>query len=679
MKFPTFSQWKQVFKVLTGKEKILFSVLLVLFLSSLIFVLSSLYLNNTIVVADKGGSFAEGVVGYPRFINPLYSDISDVDKDIAQILFSGLMKYDNNGDLVPELAQGYKILEGGKAFEVTLKENLSWQDGDALTANDVLFTIETIQNPDYKSPLRASWVGVTVKKVSESVLRFELRESSVVFLENLTLKILPSHVWSKIEPEQFPLSIYNLNPIGSGPYKLQDIKQNRSGYITAITMVENEYYAGEKPKIKKFTFKFYNSEEELIKAAKRNEIQGFSLMHPDNFKLFNKSNLTTHTFPLSRYFAIFLNTEDTDILFDKEIRQALNYGTDRESIIQKALGQYAKPVISPVMPNFFELADPEIKYEFNLDKAKELLDKAGFIETQKDCAETDNKDGNCQEIIREKTIKRDTISQFKSDLKLGSRGAEVRELQRCLAIEPAGGSDVYPEGKVTGSFDKATENAVIKFQEKYAKDILEPGGFKEGTGMVSKNTREELNELCDLSTQNKIPLKITLTTVDYSTLTKIAGLLKEQWAKLGIELTIEVFDIQTIEKDIIKNRNYKALLFGEVLSATPDPLPFWHSLQKKDPGSNLSLYENKTADKILEEIRQSFDKQERARNLEALQNTILKDAPAIFLYSQDYPYLTANNIKGIEEMLLTDPSKRFSNVTSWYIATKRTWKNDETQ
>ena len=143
---------------------------------------------------------------------------------------------------------------------------------------------------------------------------------------------------------------------------------------------------------------------------------------------------------------------------------------------------------------------------------------------------------------------------------------------------------------------------------------------------------------------------------------------------MGVELVIETFDRETIEKEVIKNRNYEALLFGEVLSATPDPLPFWHSLQKKDPGLNLSLYENKKTDKLLEEIRQSLDEQTRAEKLEEFQNILLANAPAVFLYSQDYVYLTPKKIKGITETVIVNPSKRFSGITDWYMRTKRVWK-----
>ena len=110
-----------------------------------------------------------------------------------------------------------------------LKKNLFWSDGKPLTADDVIFTIKSIQNPSLKSPIRPNWLGVKVKKISDLSVSFELENSSAVFLENATLKILPKHIWEEVSAQNFPLSIYNLKPVGSGPYKLKELSQDKKG------------------------------------------------------------------------------------------------------------------------------------------------------------------------------------------------------------------------------------------------------------------------------------------------------------------------------------------------------------------------------------------------------------------------------------------------------------------
>lgn len=655
-KWPTRSQWRQFFKVLGKKEKIAFFVFFLLFLSSLTFLLLNFYFKNTEIRPAQGGTHIEGVVGKPRFINPVYAN-SDTDRDLVQLIFSGLMKYDENLQIVPDLVESYEIDEDGKVYKFFLKENVLWQDEAPLTADDVVFTIQTIQDPDFKSPLRPNWVGVEVEKISDLGIKFRLQKPYNSFLENCTVKILPKHIWENVSSENFPLEIYNLKPVGSGPYKLKEIDQDKSNQIESLTLVPNPLYYSQRPYISKVKFLFFNNEEELEKAARKKKIKAFSLSFGENLG----DNWQVYRLSLPRYFSVFFNQEKSEVLSEKEIRVALNYGTNKKEIVEKLLGlPKDSPLLeetiidSPILPKIYGLEPPSETYQFDIEKAKNLLEEAGFKDL--------NQDG-----LREKIIEKEAVFTFKSRLQLKSQGKEVRELQKCLAKF----SDIYPEGEVTGYFGQKTKQAVINFQEKYAKDILEPWGFTEGTGIVSKTTRAKLNEVCFEEPEETLPLKFSLVTVEQAQLVKVANLLKEQWRALGVEIEIEKFPVSRLEHEFIKPRNYESLLFGEVLGAIPDPFPFWHSSQKKDPGLNLAIYENKEADKLLEEIRKSADADEK---LAVLQNILIEEAPAVFLYCPDYLYLVSKEIRGIKVEKIVDPSKRFSNIGNWYIKTKRAWK-----
>jgi len=256
-KWPSKQQWRQFFKVLTKKEKIAFLIFFLLAFSSLTFILLNFYFRNTELSPARGGIYTEGIIGQPRFINPVYAN-SDVDRDLVELIFSGLMKYNENLQIIPDLAQDYpEIEEQGKIYKFFLKENISWQDGTPLTADDVIFTIKTIQSPDYKSPLRANWVGVEAEKISKFGIKFELKKPYSAFLENCTLKILPKHIWENISPENFPLETYNLEPVGSGLYKVKKTTQNKSNKISSLTLVPNSNYFREKPNISKIKFLFF--------------------------------------------------------------------------------------------------------------------------------------------------------------------------------------------------------------------------------------------------------------------------------------------------------------------------------------------------------------------------------------------------------------------------------------
>ena len=653
-KWPTREQWAQFPKVLNKKEKVLFLIFLALFLSSGIFLTGNFYLKNTEIKPAPGGNYTEGLVGQPRFINPVYSAANDVDRDLTELIYSGLFTYNSKGEIIPQLAKNYEIKDQARVYEVFLKENVFWQDGEKLTADDIIFTIKTIQDPDYKSPLRAKWLGVKIEKISDLGIRFKLKESYSAFLENLTVKILPKHIWKDIPAENFLLTIYNLQPIGSGPYLLKEINQNKLGYIDSLVLSYNPTYFGKKPFIREVTFKFFENEDELLKAAKKGEIKGFSLSSPKNLSKCNPE-LKPYFLSLPRYFAVFFNPEKQKILKDKNVRLALNYGINKYEILEEILGK-GEIVNSPILPKIFGFEEPEKIYQYEPEKAEEFLEKAGFKKGENG--------------TRIKIVKKQNSISFKKELRLGSRGKEVEELQKCLVKDPK----IYPEAKITGYFGSQTKRAVIKFQEKYRKEILEPWGFKKGTGIVGKTTRKKLNEVCGKTKKEILPLKLSLITVDDPKLKHIANLLKKQWENLGIEIEVAAYPISDLEKDFIKPRNYEMLLFGEVLGIIPDPFPFWHSSQKKDPGLNLANYENKKADKLLEEARTCLDAKIRSKKLSLFQDILITDAPCLFLYNPDYIYLVSKEIKGVKSCLIADPSKRLSGIENWYIKTKRKWR-----
>ena len=180
MQFPKFSQWKQIFKVLNRFEKIIFSVLVFLALSAGIFLVAKLYFSITKEVPAYGGSYAEGVVGQPRFLNPIYGETNDVDRTLIDLIYSGLMTYDKDGKLAGDLVESYTVSDDGETYTFHLKNNLYWQDGVPLTTDDIAYTISIIQNSDYKSPLRANWLDIQFQKISDTAFAFVLPSETII-------------------------------------------------------------------------------------------------------------------------------------------------------------------------------------------------------------------------------------------------------------------------------------------------------------------------------------------------------------------------------------------------------------------------------------------------------------------------------------------------------------------
>ena len=680
-RLPSFSQWKQTFKVLKKKEKITIIILGIVAILSLGFLVADFYFEHTKIVPALGGTYTEGVVGQPRFINPIYGETNDIDRTLIDLIFSGLMTYDNQGRIVADLADQIAVSEDGKTYDFTLKNNTFWHDGQPLTADDIVFTIKTIQNSDYKSPLRANWIDVDVQKTSEKSVRFRLKTPYNSFLENCTVKIIPQHIWQEVLQENFALSSYNLKPIGSGVFEFINLSQNNTGFIENINLSSNRKYYDNPSFILNLNFRFFEKKETLVSAINAKQIDGFTLSAFDNNQLqaekeikkswFKSEQFSSYSFALPRYFAVFFNNQKNSIFADANIRKALSYAVDKNSLTQSVVSETKNPasvVDSPILPNFFGTQEPTTTYPFDAQKAKILLDKAGF----KDNGSTSLTTSGVS--VREKAIAKTPAFQFSSYLKVGSKGKEVTQLQACLnKLSPETFGSILKD-ETNGTYSKATETAVTAFQTKYLPEA-------KPTGETGAGTRKKLNELCLAPAPNSKPLAFTLVTINQPQLVLVANALKTAWANIGVSVDINAVSLTDL-KPIIKNRNYDALLYGQALGFEIDLHPFWHSSQKIDPGLNLSSYENKDVDKLVKEARETTDESIKKDKLNLAQNTILNDAPALFLYNPNYGYWASNKVKGItpennsqnNSINIIDPAKRFANIADWYLTTKRTWK-----
>jgi ABC-type transport system substrate-binding protein len=531
---------------------------------------------------------------------------------------------------------------------VKLKDNIFWEDGERITTDDVLFTISLIQNPETKSPLRNSWLGVEVEKSSNSLLIFRLKRPSAVFLENLTLRPIPKHFFKDILPQNLAFSIKNFAPLSSGPFKLGKINRDQAGKIISLELKRNEKYFGKKPYLEKIIFKIFDKEENLILAAKEKLISGFLAKEKKEIEGFEVLE-----FSLPRYFALFFNLEN-QALKEKKIREALSLAIDKKEILKEVLENQGKIVNSPLLPNFYNLEKEEVE-NYDLDGAISILEKEGFL---------------ISNGVREKVIKKEPSFQFKNDLKLGSRGEEVKELQKCLAKF----EDVYPEGEITGYFGNLTKKAVILFQEKFKEEILEPSGLEKGTGIVGKSTRKKLNQICFERGEERIKLDFSLVTGKDEILRKCAEKIKENLEKLGVKIDLKFVEPEKLERETIPKKDYDLLLFGEMYGKILDPFPFWHSSQIDGGLLNLSNFKNEDIDKILLEARETIDRNLRIEKLKEFEEIILKEKPAVFLFTPDLHYFVAKEIKGVNGGKIFEISERFSEIEKWYQKEKRILK-----
>lgn len=540
MSFPSFR--------LHTHSGILFRIFLALTILALAGIIWRFNKGLSVTIKSPGGSFTEGIIGAPRFINPVLAQ-SQSDKDMTKLIFSPLLRIDKEGKVTYILADHIDVSSDAKSYTVELKAGRYFHDKEAITADDLIFTINKIQDPLIKSPLLGRWQGVSVKKLDDMTVQFNLARPYSDFLYNLELGVLPQHIWENINEQEFIFSTYNTNPVGSGPFVITDSSQKDNGVTRSYELKSSDAF------LRHLTIIFFDNEEDMVTAYKKGDINamyGFSKQSSLE-SIRKRDQLMIGTLP--RTFGIFLNQGQQSIFQDLRIRQALFYGVNKEQIINDVFSGLASASDNP-------LGNPETSNHYNPEKAKELIEAAGWRLND--------------EGIYSKTIKGET--------------------------------------------------QILSFN-------------------LSILNTEEMQTLADM----------------------IAVQLRD----IGIVMGVRSFDQGNLSQNVIRPREYDALLFGYELEKPSDLYAFWHSSQRNDPGLNISLYANSTVDKELNLLRSDAD----AAQMENILKEIEKDIPAIFLYAPRFSYVLPRNIR-MDEALehLKNASDRYADISNWYTRTRQVWK-----
>ena len=343
-------------ETLPPSDRLLFKTVVSVSFVLLVVVGASWSKHTMISVPEKGGSLTEGVIGTPRFINPLLAATS-ADKDMVSLLYSGLMRLGPDGVLVPDMAESVTPSSDGLTYNVILKNNLQFHDGSPVTTDDVIFTISHAQDPALKSPLKGRWQGVTMERISDREMNFVLSQPYTPFLESLTIGILPHVIWDTATVDEIPFSQHNSEPIGSGPYTIKSITRNRSGIPESYTLIPFKKYYGHIPFIEKLTIMFFSNEDSLGNALLAHKIDSAADLSPALIgkvmeKPAAKEYYTLYRTPLPRTFVLFFNQNENPALRDDAVREALSIAVDRERIVREVLGGYGHPIDGPLPPGF---------------------------------------------------------------------------------------------------------------------------------------------------------------------------------------------------------------------------------------------------------------------------------------------------------------------------------------
>ena len=333
-------------------------------------------------VPAEGGVYTEALIGSPRALNPLLDRANPVDRDIDRLIFSGLTRFDTLGRPAPDLANWF-ISDDQLTYTFILRPNLKWHDGQPLTADDVAFTIGLLRDPAYLGPadIGALWQAVNYEMVNAQTISFTLPEPFAPFLDYTTFGLLPRHKLAGVSAANLVNSDFNLNPIGSGPFRLAHWVIADERFTGVVLTVAADNYP-QRPRLNQIQFNFYPDAAAAFAAYQNGEVLGLSRLEETQMaEALKLPQLGLYTSLLPEYSLIFLNQRSEELPFfkEKKVRQALLYGLNRSAMVANIMRGQAVAADSPVAPGSwaYNAGLPLAKYDPG--RASSLLDSAGWV------------------------------------------------------------------------------------------------------------------------------------------------------------------------------------------------------------------------------------------------------------------------------------------------------------
>ncbi len=327
--------------------------------------------------AKSGGVYVEGVIGNISTLNPLLA-ASEPEQAVSRLLFSSLYNYDVTGALHTDLAESMTVKDD-KVYTIKLR-NAVWHDGKKLTAEDVVYTINLIKNPQVRSPLRVNWLDISARAIDDSTVEFMLPAVYAGFSHALTFPVIPKHILQSVSPSSMREADFSSNPVGSGPFAVKRVQTSESTSSTDVVRMEpNTKYYGAVSTLSRLELRAYGNESLLVKAVNSGEVSaasGLSLSAADNIK--SKQYSTKHWLLNKGVYLLMNNRSQT--LQDARVRQALRYATDTSSI-RATVGDNVARLDTPILQSQIAQKLPAAP-DYSLDKAKALLKEAGWTYNQ---------------------------------------------------------------------------------------------------------------------------------------------------------------------------------------------------------------------------------------------------------------------------------------------------------
>ena len=337
-------------------------------------------------VPARGGVYIEGVAGNPQYINPVLCQYNEVDRDLCALIFNGLLKLDDKGEWQPDLAESWEVDPNGDVYTFTLRSDIRWHDGLRITADDVIFTVQLMQDPALPvlPDLANLWRSVIATKADDRTVVFQLSQPYAAFPDYVTSRwfgVIPKHYWERYDPEDIPKAQLNTQPIGSGPFRLVEIDSQHARLEPVIQQFD------EPPYLDALEFRFFPDYPSILAAAEAGEVHGVSRVLPEYQKQAEAiPDLQLFTSPMPGYTMALFNFDSADAPFlaDQAVRQALAYALDRDKLLNEIVPGVGLKADSAILPGTWAY-NPDIPtYDYDPERAMKMLEEAGWVDEDND-------------------------------------------------------------------------------------------------------------------------------------------------------------------------------------------------------------------------------------------------------------------------------------------------------
>jgi peptide/nickel transport system substrate-binding protein len=335
-----------------------------------------------VIEATTGGIYTEALIGELSRLNPLFDYYNSVDQDVDRLLYSSLIKYDDRGIPYGDLADSWGISQDGTVYNISIKPDAVWHNGEPVTTGDILFTIERMKEETTPLPndLKAFWDQIEVEPLDEKTIQFRLPEPFAPFLDYLTFGILPEHLLEGLSSEEIIDHDFNLAPIGSGPYQFDHFIVDE-GQISGVVLSLFEDYYDDVPYIEEIIFKYYPDFQAAMTAYQNEDVLGIS--HIDRQILGQalfEPDLNMFSSRLPQLSLVYLNLGDASLPFfqDVDVRRAMLTAINRQAIIDRYLDGQAVIANGPILPGTWAYYDGIETIAYDPQKAVDILKEAGY-------------------------------------------------------------------------------------------------------------------------------------------------------------------------------------------------------------------------------------------------------------------------------------------------------------